>query len=76
MNENIIVVATWAEAKALGEVEYGSRYVSVAAGPRAVEGMRIGTIKVTEAATRYPGYDILIAVLKRAQAKTQGFVSE
>lgn len=80
MSDDVIVVATWDEAKKLGArfdgINYwdseGRLYVSVSAGPRRVEGLRVGTIRTSLAAIERRGYEDVMRVLLASQAKTAG----
>lgn len=79
MNDNVLVVATYAEARELGsrhrfgvlvDDATGDRIVSVSAGPRAVEGMRVSEVRWTERALEHPNARKLDQVLRRCQLKS------
>lgn len=74
---DVIVVSSYREAEVLGyrRTRYGMRdgdrmVVSVAAGPRAIEGLRVGEIEWTGTAWRAPGAQKLDVMLRRNQLKS------
>lgn len=76
--ENVIVVENWAEARRLGARSVagvfrsgdGSRFVSVAAGSRAVEGLRVAEVEWTPRAASHPRADELRTALVHSQSKS------
>lgn len=78
---DVIVVATWEEAFVLGarrrggvlvDLDTGARYLSVAAGPRAIEGLRVGEVlDWTPAALTHRNARQLGETLVRSQLKAR-----
>lgn len=76
--EDVLVVATWGEAALRGARVVkgvhrlgGRRVLSAAAGPRAIEGLRVANVDWTPAAVEHPNYEQMQDTLLRSQIKSR-----